>query len=165
MRAENLRAIAKAATRFPALTTLEIWCGRADYGFTGSVADFAPILAGDRLPALRTLRLMNCELAADLIAPLARSAILPRLATLGLAMGKLTDDDTHLLREHRAAFAHLALLELDDNYLTRSRPRGRSRARGHGTDTDKDADDDGDDRYVSSRRVTRPRSPAARRAS
>src|SRR6185436_2023988 len=53
--AEVVRAV--AACDFPQLTHLELWLGVSNYGGDARADDLAPILAGQRLPALTSLGL------------------------------------------------------------------------------------------------------------
>lgn len=112
----NLRALAGAS--LPLLERMDLWLGSGDYGFSGSVEDLAPIFDGSRLPALTHLGLMNAELTDEIVARLARSKILPRLRTLDLRYGTLSDDGARVIAENSAAFAHLESLALDENALS-----------------------------------------------
>ncbi len=114
--ADNTRAIAAAA--WPALEAMTLWFGSDRYGFTGDAGDVAPLLAGTRLPRLTTLWLENASFADELIEPLARSPLLPRLAELSLALGTLSDRGAATLARHAGAFAHLARLDLSFNCLS-----------------------------------------------
>ncbi|GLY24951.1 hypothetical protein [Micromonospora sp. NBRC 101691] len=58
------------ASELPALTDLELWIGTPDYGGDTEVADLAPLLAGERFPALRRLGLRNAEIADALVTAL-----------------------------------------------------------------------------------------------
>jgi hypothetical protein len=97
---------------------MQLWFGQKDYGFTGSVDDVLPLLTGRCVPQLRSLGLCNAEFTDALIEPLARSPLLPRLRELSLALGTLSDAGAAELARHRAAFAHLERLDLEDNCMT-----------------------------------------------
>ncbi|MFG1925726.1 STM4015 family protein [Cryptosporangium sp. NPDC048952] len=79
------------ASDFPALRHLEVWLGTPNYGGDTSVEDLAGILSGERLPALRHLGLRNAEIADDVAAALAQAPVVPRLTTLDLSLGLLSD--------------------------------------------------------------------------
>jgi hypothetical protein len=104
--------------KLPALRHLELYFGREDYGNTGSVKDLAGILAGKGLPKLEYLGLKNSEWERDLVAAIAKSAILPRLTTLDLGLGTMYTEGAEALLEHAAKFQHLEKLDLDDNFIT-----------------------------------------------
>jgi uncharacterized protein (TIGR02996 family) len=118
---ETLRELGEA--RLPKLERLEVWLGTPNYGGTYEVADLRPLLASQGFPALRHLGLMNAVFTDDIVAALAPSRLLPQLETLDLRMGTLTDAGVAAMTAARDRFAHLQLLELDDNALTdASRP-------------------------------------------
>lgn len=77
----------------------------------------APLLAGDRFPALRRLGLCNCELADDLAEALASAAIIARLERLDLSSGTLGDRGAAALLAGQP-LTHLAELDLHHHYLS-----------------------------------------------
>jgi hypothetical protein len=101
----------------PALERLDLWIGDYAYQWDGAIADLAPLLAADGIPALRHLRCC-ADIADDLVEALCDSPLLRRLETLDLSTGGLTDRGAASLAAHRAAFAHLAWLNLDGNSLS-----------------------------------------------
>jgi uncharacterized protein (TIGR02996 family) len=115
-----------ASARWPKLEHLELWTGSADYGANTTVADLLPILAGEGLPTLRHLGIVNSELVDALIEPLARSPLLTRLLSLDLSKGILARAGAARLVEQAAAFRHLSVIELGENHLT---PRDLARIR------------------------------------
>lgn len=118
----ELKAIGNA--KWPKLEKLEIWCGDPNYGATGSVKDLAAVLAGVGLKHLKHLGIMNCAFADEVAKALIKSKILPQLETLDLSMGNLSDRGVDTMVAAKDAFAHLKLLELDDNALTEvSKPK------------------------------------------
>ena len=114
----SVKAIATA--KLPKLEHLEVWLGAAEYGGDASIADVKTLLARRDLPELRHLGLRNAELADLLPEAIARSPLLPELTTLDLSLGCLTDEGAAKLAKHRAAFAHLAVLDVSRNYLSKS---------------------------------------------
>ncbi len=109
----EIRQICEA--RWPALEALNVWFGSSEYGGDGRVGDLHAILDGQGLPKLRHLGLMNCPWIDEVVEVLATSRILPRLASLDLSMGALSDDGVAHLLAHPDAFRHLASINIDDN--------------------------------------------------
>ncbi|HEX4816219.1 MAG TPA: hypothetical protein VFV66_26030 [Nonomuraea sp.] len=101
----------------PALTELELWIGDYYDQWDGTVADLETLLAADGLPALRHLKVC-ADIADDLAAALADAPLLRRLTTLDLSTSTLTDQGARSIAANRAAFAHLAWLNLDGNLLS-----------------------------------------------
>ena len=85
------------ASDFPALRHLELWLGTPSYGGDTRVEDLAGVLSGERLPALRHLGLRNAENADDVAAALAAAPVVPRLTTLDLSLGLLSDTGVEAL--------------------------------------------------------------------
>ncbi|MFI9535610.1 STM4015 family protein [Nocardia fusca] len=134
-----------AASDLPALTTLDLWLGTSEYGGDGEVADLAPILAGDRLPALRHLGLRNSEIQDDICTALAAAPVLARLHTLDLSMGVLTDRGATALLGGQP-LTHLKRLDLHYNYLSAEIcDRLRETLEPAGVDLDLDSDGAEDD--------------------
>ncbi|WBB81087.1 STM4015 family protein [Micromonospora sp. WMMD882] len=120
----------------PALTHLELWLGVDDYGRDATVADLAPVLGGDRLPALRTLGLCNTDLADEVAAAVATAGVVPRLTALDLSMGTLTDVGGEALLAGQP-LTHLRRLDLRHHFLSEELA-GRLVARLAGVDVDVD---------------------------
>ena len=108
-----------AAADWPRLETLSLQIGLGREGAATSADLVEPILAGDRLPRLRSLALANCEFTDELCARLPDAAILPQLETLDLSMGTMSDAGFDALVSRADRFTHLKRLDLDDNFLTR----------------------------------------------
>ena len=115
-----------AAADFPALTHLELWLGTPNYDGDAEIADLAPILAGDRLPALRHLGLRNSEIQDDVCAALAAAPVVARLESLDVSLGILTDTGAAALLGGQP-LTHLKRLDLHRNYLERRDPRAIAR--------------------------------------
>jgi uncharacterized protein (TIGR02996 family) len=115
---ENVASIAQA--HWPALETLSLCIGETgnDYGCTVELSDLGPLLASDHLPRLRHLSLSNSSLADELAAALPRSPLLPRLQTLGLDLGTLSDVGARTIIAHWDAFAHLESLDLSHGFFS-----------------------------------------------
>lgn len=105
-----------AGSDLPALTHLELWLGVDDYGRDTTVADLAPVLAGERLPALRHLALCNTDLADEIAAAVAAAPVVARLDVLDLSKGTLTDAGAEALLAGQP-LTHLRRLDLHHHYL------------------------------------------------
>lgn len=103
--------------RLPALARLELWLGTPAYGGLTDATPLAPILAGSLFPQLTHLGLRNAAFTDELVDALAASPLLPRLRSLDLSMGTLSDRGIRAMAAARDRFAHLEHLELDDNAL------------------------------------------------
>ncbi|MFC6680091.1 STM4015 family protein [Nonomuraea ferruginea] len=117
---EMTRAI--AASDLPALEHLELWLGEENYGGDTAVSDLAPILSGERLPALRHLGLQDSEIQDEIAAAVATAPVVARLESLGLSMGALTDAGAESLLTGQP-LTHLRALDLHHHYLTASMMR------------------------------------------
>ncbi|WDZ82618.1 STM4015 family protein [Micromonospora cathayae] len=106
-----------AGSDLPALTHLELWLGVEDYGRDTTVADLAPVLTGERLPALRHLALCNTELADEIAAAVATAPVVPRLEVLDLSKGTMTDAGAEALLTGQP-LTHLRQLDLYHHYLS-----------------------------------------------
>ncbi|SCL22605.1 hypothetical protein GA0074692_1424 [Micromonospora pallida] len=118
--AELVRAV--AACDLPALTHLELWLGVDEYGGDATVADLAPVLAGERLPALRHLALCNAEIADEVAAAVATAPVVARLAVLDLSRGTMTDAGLDALLAGQP-LTHLHRLDLYHHYLSEEAAR------------------------------------------
>ncbi|EFG65186.1 WGR domain-containing protein [Streptomyces sp. SPB074] len=106
------------ASDFPALTHLELWLGIDEYGGDSTITDLAPLLSGERLPALTHLALRDSE-QQDLIAEAVVTApVLDRLDSLDLSLGVLSDRGAEALLSAAPRLTHLQSLDLHHNYLT-----------------------------------------------
>ncbi|MEV0328690.1 STM4015 family protein [Micromonospora echinospora] len=103
-------------SELPALTDLELWLGTPDYGGDTDVTDLAPLLAGERFPALRRLGLRNAEIADDLAEALSTATVVPRLERLDLSLGTLGERGAAALLAGQP-LTHLAELDLHHHYL------------------------------------------------
>ncbi|KAB8168870.1 leucine-rich repeat domain-containing protein [Streptomyces sp. 3MP-14] len=138
MPAEAVRGV--GASEFPALTHLELWLGTPEYGGNSEVTDLMPILAGERLPALKHLALCNSEMQDAVCAAVASAPVVARLETLDLSMGVLTDDGASALLTGQP-LTHLTSLDLSYNFLSEAlRTRLRETLEPAGVELDLDAD-------------------------
>jgi hypothetical protein len=108
-----------AGCDLPALELLELWFGSDQYGGDATVGDLGPIMSGERLPALRHLRLQNAEFQDEIAAAVAAAPIVARLESLSLSMGSLTDAGAEALLSGQP-LAHLRWLNLDHHYMSMS---------------------------------------------
>ncbi|CAL9656015.1 STM4015 family protein [Streptomyces sp. enrichment culture] len=106
-----------AASELPALEHLELWLGRSDDGGDCQATDLAPILAGDRLPALRHLALCNSEIQDEVATAVASAEVVDQLDTLALSMGTLSDDGALALLGGRP-LTRLKRLDLHHHFLS-----------------------------------------------
>jgi predicted DNA-binding WGR domain protein len=142
--AETVRDIVGAD--LPALRRLTLWLGVGDYGGTSSVDDLAPLLAGDRFPALEHLGLQDSDQADAIAAAVAKSPLLARLQGLDLSMGTLSDEggEALLASPHVRALRHL---NLRYHFLS---PKVMTALRGLGIEVDVSdrQDEDEEDHFV-----------------
>ncbi|WP_329521661.1 STM4015 family protein [Spirillospora sp. NBC_01491] len=108
---------AVAASDLPNLEHLDIWLGDPNYGGDATVADLAPILGGQRLPALRHLGLEDSVLQDEIAAAVAGAPVVARLESLSLAMGTLTDQGAEALLVGQP-LTHLRRLDLRHHFLS-----------------------------------------------
>ncbi|MGI5156979.1 STM4015 family protein [Microbispora sp. CA-102843] len=113
--AEVVRAI--GACDLPALEHLDLWLGEENYGGNATVADLAPILSGERMPALRHLGLQDSEIQDEIAAAVASAPVVARLESLALSMGMLTDTGAEALLGGQP-LTHLNRLDLHHHFLT-----------------------------------------------
>jgi uncharacterized protein (TIGR02996 family) len=116
LRRPCVEAICRAS--WPRLQRLVLWLGDPAYGAEGTIDDVEPILAGEGLPELDMLGLMNTELTDEICNQLPRSAVAGRIRVLDLSMGTMSDDGARALGAGREAFARLERLDVSMNYLT-----------------------------------------------
>jgi len=103
----------------PALTHLELWLGRLDYGGNVTLEDLRPLLDGKCFTKMRSLGLRNRDRLAEIVVDVAKSPVVRRLDVLDLSMGSLNDEEAAPLLEI-AALKKLKTLDLSQNYLTAS---------------------------------------------
>ncbi|NBE79614.1 STM4015 family protein [Micromonospora rubida] len=113
--AEFVRAVLDS--ELPALEELELWLGVDEYGGDTTMADLAPLLAGERFPALRRLGLCNSEIADDIAEALAAAPVVQRLEALALSLGALGDRGALALAGGQP-LTHLAKLDLSHHYVS-----------------------------------------------
>ncbi|BCL18100.1 STM4015 family protein [Micromonospora sagamiensis] len=133
----------------PALTHLELWLGVEDYGADATVEDLAPVLGGERLPALRHLALCNAGIADEVAAAVATAPVVARLEVLDLSRGVMTDAGLDALLAGQP-LTHLRQLDLYHHYLSEEAAQ-RAVAQLPGVRVDvsdpQEADEDGDEVY------------------
>ncbi|MEU8345251.1 STM4015 family protein [Spirillospora sp. NPDC048832] len=112
---EIIRAVAESD--LPGLRHLDLWLGGGQEEWGAFRDDLAPILAGERLPALRRLGLENAASHDRIAEAVADAPVVGRLESLSLALGTLTDAGAEALLAGRP-LGHLAELDLHHHYLT-----------------------------------------------
>ena len=108
---------AVGASELPNLERLDLWLGEENYGGDATVADLAPFLGGERLPALRHLGLADSEIQDEIAAAVAGAPVVARLESLSLAMGVLTDRGAEALLSGQP-LTHLRELDLHHHFLS-----------------------------------------------
>jgi hypothetical protein len=139
---------AVAASDLPNLEHLDLWLGIDTYGGDATVADLAPILGGERLPALRHLGLEDSQIQDGIAAAVAGAPVVARLESLSLAMGMLTDEGAEALLSGQP-LTHLKKLDLHHHFLSdRMVERIRAALPGVAVDLSEQEKPDGDWHYV-----------------
>lgn len=133
------------AARWPRLEHLEIWFGSEDYGATGNADSLKTLLEGNAPTTLTHLGVVNAAFTHELIEPLVKSVLLPRLKSLDLSKGVLQDGDAEHLIANAKAFRHLTRLDLSENLLEEQLHAIRAALPNAVVDGQRDAEDD---RYV-----------------
>ena len=115
----NLKCIKSISNaHWPKLEKLIIWFGASDYGAAATVNNIQTILDGNHTPNLKHLGLMNSEISDEICKALITSSILPKLETLDLSMGIMSDVGAKIIEKNISQFKHLKKLNLDQNYIT-----------------------------------------------
>ena len=114
---ESDAVVSIANARLPALESLEVWFGSAEYGADSDISMLEPLLRGKGFPALKHLGLMNSEFEDEIVQALAGAPILKQLKTLDLSMGTMSDTGATVLLEHAGAFQHLEHIDLEQNFI------------------------------------------------
>jgi hypothetical protein len=144
--ARIVRAV--GASDLPNLRHLDLWLGEANYGGDTTVADLAPFLSGERLPALRHLGLEDSEIQDEIAAAVAGAPVVARLESLSLAMGILTDQGAEALLAGQP-LTHLRKLDLHHHFLSDTMiERVRAALPGVEVDLDEQEKPDGDWHYI-----------------
>ncbi|MFG2003156.1 STM4015 family protein [Spirillospora sp. NPDC048911] len=145
--ASVVRAV--GASDLPNLEQLDLWLGVDEYGGDATIGDLAPVLSGERLPALRHLGLEDSELQDEIAAAVAGAPVVARLESLSLAMGMMTDDGAESLLSGQP-LTHLKRLDLHHHFLSDAMME-RVRAALPGVEVDlseQETPEDDDWRYV-----------------
>lgn len=103
------------ASQLPNLEHLELWLGIPDYGGDTTVADLAPLLAGELFPKLKYLGLRDSEVADDIAKALVNAPILERIEVLDLSLGTLGDEGAEALLTN-PAISKLKKLDIHHHY-------------------------------------------------
>jgi hypothetical protein len=138
---------AVGAARLPALEHLELWLGTSDYGGDATVADLAPILAGDRFPKLRHLGLRDSEISDEVAVAVAAAPVVRQLRTLDLSMGTLGDEGARALLASPLVRG-LNRLDLHHCFLSEEVAAQLTKLPGVTVDVSDNGGADSEDRYV-----------------
>ena len=140
------RGIAKAT--MPAIQHLEIYYGDPNYGGDCTVQDVLPMLARTDLAQLRYLGLKNSMFSNDIARALVKAPVLKTLETLDLSLGTMTDEGAEALVRAKDALAHLQVLDLTRNFLSKKGIKAvKDLCPKVITGGQEEADEDGDDTY------------------
>ncbi|QFG20967.1 STM4015 family protein [Actinomadura sp. WMMB 499] len=105
------------ASDLPNLEHLDLWLGTEDYGGDVTAADLAPVLSGERFPALRHLGLEDSVVQDEIAEAVAGAPVVARLESLSLAMGTLTDRGAEALLAGQP-LTHLRELDLNHHFIS-----------------------------------------------
>lgn len=110
-----------ANARFPSLTTMELWLGTAEDDETLPIDEIKPLFYPDpyegwRAPNITSLGLVNCGWIDHLLQQTINAPIWPRLTSLDLSQGILTDVGLEALFEND--LRQLKQLDVSHGYLT-----------------------------------------------
>ncbi|MFC4912626.1 STM4015 family protein [Actinomadura gamaensis] len=139
---------AVVASDLPNLAHLDFWFGEENYNYGREfrVEDLAPLLSGERFPALRHLGLEDSELQDEIAAAVAGAPVVAQLESLSLAMGTLTDEGAEALLSGQP-LTHLKRLDLHHHFLTDEMMR-RVRDALPGTEVDLDEQQERDEDWL-----------------
>jgi hypothetical protein len=146
--ADVVRAVGESD--LPALIHLEMWLGTERYGGEAEVEDLAGVLAGTRLPALRSLGLRDAEIADQVAEALAGAPVVARLERLDLSLGALGDPGATALLTGQP-LTHLRELDLHHHFISTpvmDRLDAEMRAAGVTLDLSDAGDPDDADRFI-----------------
>jgi uncharacterized protein (TIGR02996 family) len=147
---ENIKEL--VSLKAPKLERLSVWFGDENYGASGGLKDFQPVIDARVFPKLKHLGVMNCSWVGDAVRALANSKLLMQLTSLDLSMGCLSDKDVEYMHNNRALFGHLTYLNVEDSALTpASKPKVAELAKEANFGKEQEPERAGDDayRYVS----------------
>jgi uncharacterized protein (TIGR02996 family) len=134
-----------ATAVMPKIKHLELYYGTDDYGCDCTVKQVKPLLDRTDLAKLEYLGIKNSEFADEIAGALAGAKVLKGLKTLDLSMGTMTDEGAAALAAAKDSLAHLQVLDLTRNYLTK---KGIALVKGICakviTDRQEKSDDEGD---------------------
>lgn len=102
----------------PALTHLDLWIGKREYGASVTLENLAPALSGKAFPKLKHLGLKNAEFMADVLADIVKSPVMKQLDTLDISLGQLIDAEAEPLLT-APAVKKLKAVDVSENYLTK----------------------------------------------
>lgn len=130
----------------PKLEKLHLWLGTDEYGWDSSIEDFAPILSGQKFPALKHLGLMDSIEQDEIAAAVCEAPVLQQLESLDLSMGNLSDAGGEALLKC-AGIKNLKYLNLRHHYLSNGMMQ-QLQALGVNINLDDQEEADEEDRYI-----------------
>ena len=102
----------------PNLTRLEVWFGTTNYGGSCNGGHARGILTNKHLAKLEHLALANADFANDIATEVSRNDLPPKLRTLDLSMGTMTDTGAKRLLAASDKLSKLDRIDLDSNFLS-----------------------------------------------
>jgi len=134
-----------ATAQMPKIKHLEIYYGDDQYGGNCSVKEVKPLLDRTDLKHLEYLGLKNAMFSDDIARALAGAKVLKTVKTLDLSLGTMTDEGAKALVAAKASLAHLDVLDLTRNFLSKEGVKlVKSLAKKVITDKQEEADDWGE---------------------
>lgn len=107
----------------PNLNALHLWLGDSGYGFDGDIDTVRPLMYGRKypesgymFPELKSLGLMNSDIADGVANALLGAPVLEQLESLDLSMGIMSDRGARALAEN-PKIASLKTLSLSSNHI------------------------------------------------
>ncbi len=100
-----------ASAKLPALRALKLWVG-GERETDVEVGDLDALFRSGLFPRLTHLGMQNADLADAFCKAIVDSPLLPKLRTLDLSLGALTDAGAKELLAHRERVAHLELIDV-----------------------------------------------------
>jgi uncharacterized protein (TIGR02996 family) len=109
-----------ATATMPKIKHLEIYYGVDEYGGDSTIKEVKPLLDRTDLKDLRYLGIKNSTFANDIAGALDGAKVLKGIKTLDLSYSTMTDEGANALAAAKSSLAHLDVLDLTHNYLSKA---------------------------------------------